>query len=414
MEKIVSGKYFLKCITCGRQHNVDPHILTCSECGEYNGTLDVIYPYEEISKKLGKQGLIGGNVFEIFDDIMPFDFPAFIPTVYIGGTKLMKSDALNHYCGTSRTYISDDTRQPSASFKDRATSIAIAMAKQAKMSTMAVASTGNAAASTAVLAAASGMQAILFVPKSAPLPKLTQLYIHGAKVLKFDARYDEIFDLCTQCCKQFGWYNRNTAVNPYTGEGKKTAALEIFLDLGRAPDNLIVPVGDGGIMSGMYKGFWDLNELGLIDSIPRLFGVQAAGCAPLVRAFEDDAQIKPWGKVSTSADSIAVALPRDGIKAMRAVRQTGGRFVDVSDEDIFKAQFDLARLTGIYAEPSAAASFAGFLKLMEGEFIKKNEVSVILITGSGLKDTSFSTKYLNMKEKPLSPDIKSVSKRLGI
>ncbi|MCP4631343.1 MAG: threonine synthase [candidate division Zixibacteria bacterium] len=412
MEKTIKDKYYLECITCGKTLEANPAALTCPDCGDYKGTLDVLYDYDRISENLANIDFIGENIYEIFFDILPFDNTELLPPLSVGETPLYFNERLNKALATTGTYIKDDTVNPSSSYKDRATAIAIAMAKQDNKDTIAVASTGNAAASTATLAAAAGIKAVVFVPSSAPEAKLTQLYIHGAEVLKFDANYDEIFDLCTECCNRFGWYNRNTAINPFTGEGKKTSAYEIFLDLGTAPDSIIIPVGDGCILSGIYKGYFDLLKLGLINKIPRLFGIQAEGCAPLVKSFREKRSIERWEKIGTEADSIAVGFPRDGMKALRAVSETKGEFISVSDQAIFEAQKELAQYAGIFAEPSASAAYGGYKKLLTGDLIDRNETAVIMITGSGLKDIVFTSGRLNMSDKPLKPNIQSVAEKL--
>ncbi len=415
MEKALRGKYYLKCVSCGREFNSDPDALTCPDCGEFDGTLDVLYDYERIWKKSNITFGKSITVFKEFSDILPFSGEHLIPPLKVGDTPLYKISNSVEGFELSHSYIKDDTINPSGSFKDRATAVAIAMAKESGKNTIAVASTGNAAASTAALAASSGMRAVLFVPASAPTAKLTQLYIYGAKVLKFKAQYDEIFDLCGECSFRFNWYNRNTVVNPFTGEGKKTAALEIYRDLGKAPDNVIVPVGDGCILSGTYKGFFDLLKIGLIEKMPRLFGIQAEGCSPLVKAFKGNGIIEKWGEIDTNADSIAVGFPRDGTKALRSIRETKGAFASVNDGEIFKAQYLLARTMGIYAEPSAAASFGGFIKLLRNGIIDDDAVNVILITGNGLKDVGFTGRYMELQQEDvLEPNIEAVIEKLDL
>jgi threonine synthase len=242
---------------------------------------------------------------------------------------------------------------------------------------------------------------------------LIQIQIHGAYIIQLDCDYDQAFDLCQEACARFGWYNRNTAVNPFTGEGKKSAALEIALEMGKAPDTVICPVGDGCIIGGIYKGFADLYGLGLIERIPKLYGVQAAGSAPLVKAFESKSEFSPLKSVHTVADSIAVGYPRDAYKALRAVSQSGGAMIAVSDEEILAAQRALAQVGGIFAEPAASASYAGLLRLVDNKSIGKNEAAVVLLTGHGLKDTGTAAKNVTGEIEIISPDIESVAKKIS-
>jgi threonine synthase len=353
----------------------------------------------------------GCDVYTTFADIFPYDDPGNLPPLRFGQTPLFKAPGISRHVGTDNVYFKDDGRNPSASLKDRASAVAVAMAKECGADTIACASTGNAASSLATLAAAAGMRAIVFIPRDAPAPKLTQILIHGASAIRLDCDYDRAFDLCQEACDHFGWYNRNTAVNPFTGEGKKSAALEIAIELGRAPDAVICPVGDGCIVGGLHKGFSDLLGLELIGKMPRLFGIQAEGAAPLVRAFERGGDIEPLDKTNTVADSIAVGCPRDGVKALRAARSTGGVIVAVSDREIIKAQWTLASKAGVFCEPAASAAYAGFARLFEGEKISANETIVILLTGHGLKDVETARKNISTDIEITSPDINSVIKR---
>ena len=404
----------LACVSCGKEFASDSQAMTCLECGAFKGTLDVVYSYETLKAHYrdglpqpGKQ-----SVFESFLPILPFADLASLPPIPVGNTPMFKSPNLSAELKLSNLWLKDDGRNPSASLKDRASAVAIAMAKESKASIIAAASTGNAASSLATLAASTSMKTILFVPKTIPKPKLAQLLIHGAEIICLDCSYDEAFDLCQKACDKFGWYNRNTAVNPYTGEGKKTAALEIACVLQKAPDAVICPVGDGCIISGLYKGFTDLKNLGLISQIPRLYGVQALGAAPLVKAYETNSEIKPLTNICTIADSISVGYPRDGVKALRAIRNSGGAMVAVSDDEILKAQKLLASKAGVFAEPAASAAIAGLLKLQVMKSITTDETIVTLLTGHGLKDIASVMNNTKMEVEILKPDMDSISARI--
>ncbi len=412
MAKII--KYSLKCVSCDKEFEPKSSVMTCPECGEFRGTLDVIYPYDEIKSSFTKPLSFYGrdSVYESLLPIMPYDNPACLPPVPVGSTPIFESPALSKILGLNNLWLKDDSRNPSASLKDRASATTLAMANESGASVIAVASTGNAASSLATLAASMSITAMLFVPKTIPRPKLAQLTIHGAKIICLDCDYDSAFDLCQLACKRFGWYNRNTAVNPYTGEGKKTAALEIACSLGESPDVVICPVGDGCILSGIYKGFWDLRKLGLIDKIPRLYGVQASGSAPLVKAFESGNDITPIESVNTIADSISVGYPRDGVKAMRAVKNSSGKFITVSDDQIVKAQQLAASKGGVFVEPAAAAAIAGLLSLNENNEFSKNEKIVTLLTGHGLKDIDTVIKNTKTDIEIMQPDIDIITEKI--
>jgi threonine synthase len=296
--------------------------------------------------------------------------------------------------------LKDDSRNPSASLKDRASLVAIL---RAEGRTVACASTGNAASSLATQAAAAGMSCVIFVPRNAPRAKIVQLLMCGATVFSVQGNYDEAFDLCIAACERFGWYNRNTGYNPYLVEGKKTVGLEIAEQLGwEPPDTILVPTGDGCIISGVYRGFEDLLELGLITRIPRLIAVQAAGSPALVRALESDGIVRAC-EASTIADGISVGLPRHGAMAVRCIRASGGFGVLVTDEEILEAEKSLARLTGVFAEPSGAASYAGLLRLLNEGRIARDERVVLLVTGSGLKSVDAVADTAG-KVIPIAPD----------
>jgi threonine synthase len=272
----------------------------------------------------------------------------------------------------------------------------IARAREIGAEVVVTASTGNAGAALAGMAAAIGQKTVIFAPCTAPPAKIAQLLIYGAKVLLVDGSYDDAFDLTIQASHEFGWYCRNTGYNPFTAEGKKTAALEIWEwwenlnphDLERLRNinlSIFIPVGDGNIISGVHKGFKDLKSLDLLDTLPRIFGVQSEGSAAVANAyFAATEKITPVS-AKTIADSISVDLPRDGVRALRAATQTGGSFIIVSDADILAAIAELGRV-GIFAEPAGAAAFAGLVKAVQNGQIKPDDAVLVLNTGSGLKD----------------------------
>ncbi|NLH07286.1 MAG: threonine synthase, partial [Chloroflexi bacterium] len=338
------------------------------------------------------------------------------PPLLVGDTPLYRADNVAKEIGVGKVWIKDDGRNPTASLKDRASALLVAKARAEGRKIVTTASTGNAAAALAGLAASVQMPTVIFVPASAPEAKITQLLVYGAHVLLVDGTYDDAFELCLAATEKYGWYCRNTGYNPYTAEGKKTVSYEICEQLTgkrglfRAPDTIIVSVGDGNIIAGVHKGLKDMYALGWIDRVPRLIGVQAEGSAALYNTWKaglDPVEMQPI-ETNTIADSISAGLPRDRVKAMRAVTETGGIYLTVSDEEILAAIPKLAQATGVFAEPAAAATYAGLLKAAgEGVFAPDEEV-VALITGNGLKDVAAAQKAVRQAPK-VSPDLAEAS-----
>ena len=412
-----------QCLACGRQHDYRPAIYTCPSCG---GNLDVVYDYAFMARRFSPQALVANpdTTIRRWLPLLPIGDAASLPPLDIGGTPLYQARRLGERLGLSQLYIKDDGRNPTASFKDRASAVAVAVAQELGAKVITTASSGNAGAALAGCAAASGMPSVIFVPHTAPRPKVAQLLMFGAQVFAVHGTYDQAFDLCLDASAEYGWYNRNTGYNPYTREGKKTCALEIAEQISKLvnqqigkseignrksqiPDKVFVAVGDGNIISGLWKGFRDLLALGWSERLPQLIGVQAAGAAPLVRAW-DLGMVAEGGNTQhatrntpnlqsaignlqsvdahTIADSICVGQPRDGLAALRAVHETGGRLIAVSDEEILQAMRDLARGAAVFAEPSGATGFAGLSKLVAQGLVSSDELVVVVVTGSGLKD----------------------------
>src|SRR5579863_1246654 len=375
----------LQCVLCGNNYDPADTPYTCPVCGSL-GVLAVHYDYEQVEPQISRAQLAENR------DTTAWRYRALLPISYsqktgrpplaIGGTPLYPVERLRDYLGMSDLWLKDDTRNPSASLKDRASMIAIALAEGR---TVACASTGNAASSLAVQAASVGLPCYIFVPHNAPRAKIVQLLMCGATVFAVQGSYDDAFDLCIEVCQAFGWYNRNTGYNPYLVEGKKTVALEIAEQLDwQVPDSVLVPTGDGCIISGVYRGFEDLHRLGMIERIPRLIAIQAEGSPAIVRALEGDGIVRPHA-ARTIADGISVGLPRNGAMAVRHIRASGGFGITVSDDEILSAEKALATRTGVFAEPSGAACYAGLLRLLDDGKIAKDERTVLLVTGSGLK-----------------------------
>ncbi len=396
MENILN----LKCLICGRHYDPAEVDYVCPDHGD-DGILDVQYDYDIIARQITKAGLRHSGEFTIwrYKALLPVDANAALPPLSVGWTPLYHTPRLASKLGLQNVWIKDDGRQPTASYKDRASAVAVVKAAEKNASIITTASTGNAAAALSGLCASVGQSNVIFVPQSAPQAKIAQLLIFGSRVILVKGTYDDAFELCLQASKEYGWYNRNTGYNPYMCEGKKTAAYEICEQLEwDAPDRIFVSVGDGCIIGGLHKGLKDLMALGWIDRMPRLMGIQAAGSSYLYEAWKNNEDIltKPPIDAQTVADSISSGLPRDRIKALNAVKETDGAYISLADDDIMRAIPELARATGVFAEPAGAAAYAGLVAAVDRQLVSADENIVVLNTGNGLKDIAGAMEALDL------------------
>lgn len=411
----VSG---FQCLACSAIQPADFAGFTCPACG---GNLDVTYDYAAL--RTMRFPTERHDIFR-YAALLPIRDYLAVTHLRVGQTPLYRAPRLGATAGLDQLYVKDDGLNPSASFKDRAGAVALAVARERGAEVIAGATTGNAGSSMACLAASVGQPCVIFVPEKAPPAKLAQLLVFGARVVAVRGSYDQAFDLCVEVCRRRGWFNRNTGSNPFTREGKKTCSFELWEQLGRrAPDRVVVPTGDGNIISGIWKGFRDLHALGLIEQLPRIDCVQAEGSSAIVRAITElrrrGRPPKKWSEVviesvlsSTLADSISVDLPRDGLAAVRAVIESGGEAVTVTDEQILEAIPDLARGVGVFAEPAAAAAWAGTRKLAVNGKIRREETVVCLSTGNGLKDVAAARKSVGQPI-VIDPTLKAAENALG-
>ncbi len=406
----------LRCVSCNRNFSPAEIDYTCPACGPLRGTLEVCYDYDAVAKRLTHAALAANRDFTHwrFLELLPISDARHIQPLAVGATPLYHNTALAQQLGLHSLWIKDDGRNPTASLKDRASSVAIVRALEKGVTTVTAASTGNAASSWSAFTAVAGLRTVIFVPENAPAAKLAQLLLYGALVLQVHGTYDEAFDLCCQAAEKWGWYNRSTAINPYLGEGKKTAALEIGEQLRwQMPDCVFVSVGDGCILQGMWKGFTDLHAVRLIDRLPRMIGVQAQGSAPLVQAWQQGAAAATPIVPDTLADSIAVGVPRDQIKALAAVRASQGEFVAVTDEEILAAMSTLARQAGVFAEPAGATALAGLMKLSREGRLPANTTAVVMVTGNGLKDIQGVMKAVRRQPLRIENSLAEVERKLS-
>jgi len=373
------------CSMCSKTFKRDEVKYLCPECSKdyrpgipLKGVLEVMFDYGHIKKNFNKSNP-DWNLFSAVE-------PEYFPNYPVGNTPFFKVDNLGKVTGFENLWLKNDGLNPSGSLKDRASFLVVAEANRIKEKSIVTASTGNAASALAAVCASDNKKAIIFVPGSAPKAKLIQMYLYGAEVIKVKGTYDDAFKMSIEYTENNPGLNRNTAYHPLTIEGKKIAGLEIFAQNNfKVPDTIIIPVGDGVIISGIYKAFYDLKEAGLIEKLPRLICAQAEK-SNAIHNFIQTGVYKNAENPKTVADSISVSVPSNAYLAKRAVEESKGFSVTVTDEEILNAQKILAGKTGIFAEPSSSATAAALLKLKDSDLLDKKEQIVLLITGNGLKD----------------------------
>ncbi len=410
----------LTCVVCDKTYPADFAGYVCTDHGN-EGILDVRYNYERIASSWTKDDLDANRNRTMwrYRPLLPVRPDAPVPPLTVGGTPMYDATPLAADLGIARVWVKDEGRQPTASLKDRASAMAVVKAQERGAEVVTTASTGNAAAALSGICASVGQKNVIFVPKTAPEAKIAQLLAYGSTVALVNGNYDSAFELCLLAAEEYGWFNRNTGFNPFMTEGKKTAGLEILEDLEwNPPDAIFVSVGDGSIIGGVHKAMKDAVGLGWIDKVPRIYGIQSAGSDFLVQAFESGEDVLTKAPISavTLADSISADLPRDRIKAMAAVTETGGAYIRVSDDDILAAVPLLARGSGVFAEPAAAAAYAGLIEAVNRGLVTASEEVVVLSTGNGLKDIAGAMKAVTAAgTKPMyvDPSLEALKQALG-
>lgn len=430
----------LRCLRCGKSFAPGELEYVCPcrpNAGSDLGHLDAVYDYGAIAATRNMlawpaEGGEGSAIrsIERWWPLLPVRVES-LPPLPVGDTPLLRAERLADAVGIDELYVKDDGRNPSASLKDRASAIALARARETQRVVVAAASTGNAAAALAALGASAAQATVIFVPRTAPKAKIAQLLVYGSRVLAVDGSYDDAFDLCIRACEKFGWYNRNTGYNPYMTEGKKTVSFEIAAQLAlakrqarsegggmghssfEAPDSVFVSVGDGSIIGGVYKGFRELQALGWIERVPRIFGIQSTGSAAIHNAWRDGLDVPRPVEATTAADSIGVNAPRDAVKALRAVRESEGAFVLVEDGAIVQAILPLARQGGVFGEPAGAAALAGLFEARRQGFLQDDETVVAINTGNGLKDVPAAIRVAG-EPVIIPPTLEAVAETLEI
>jgi len=387
-------KWHYRCATCSTTYEIVPGRYLCDHCARRQ---QADRPLEGILEAEWDGDVPGPGVIPL-----PVE-PAWFPSIPVGNTPLWAPERLRRDFAAPGLWLKDDTCNPSGSFKDRASYLVAAFARKHGIREVVLASTGNAASSMAAVGAAAGLAIKVFLPAAAPVAKRIQVLQYGAELISVDGSYDQAFDLSLEYSNRTGALSRNTAYNPLTIEGKKTVAFEIARDLldagAGSPDHVFVPAGDGVILAGVYRGFENLLKLGRIQKIPVLWACQAEGSSAIARAwaspFSDSDAFGPPQPSKTVADSIAVDVPRNGLHALTKLRRYGGQAVTVSDTEILAAQKTLSAGSGLFAEPSSSAAFAGWLKVRDR--VPRQDNCVVLITGSGLKDIKSAARGLGLE-----------------
>ncbi|MEM3641596.1 MAG: threonine synthase [Candidatus Bathyarchaeia archaeon] len=401
------------CISCGEKYDIDEVVYSCKRCGDL---LQIEYNYEFLEEKLKKSNWqnLPLSVWR-YKDFMPIRDLSKIVSLNEGGTGLHQCHRLAHILGLKHLHVKNEGENPTGSFKDRGMTVGVTKAVELGVKTVICASTGNTSASLAAYAAKAGLSCIVLIPSGKiAYGKLAQAMIYGAKVIQVKGNFDQALEMVLKLSEEHKEAYLLNSINPYRLEGQKSLAYEVCDQLNRQPpDRVILPVGNAGNISALWKGFTEFHKLGLINKLPKMTGIQAEGAAPIARAIKNGKnEIVPVKKPETVASAIRIGAPVSWKKAIRAIKESGGTAEIVTDEEILEAQKMLARYEGLFVEPASASSIAGLKKMFENGDIDKDEVIVCVATGHGLKDPDVAIK---MSEKPREVDaeIRSIEKLLG-
>ncbi len=373
----------LRCRECGRTYDLAP-VYTCEWCF---GPLEVAYDYDAIRASVSRESIAAGpSTIWRYADLLPVDTPG--ATLPVGFTPLVRADRLAAELGLGELWIKDDTRNPTNSFKDRVTAVALTKAVEFGLKTVACASTGNLANAVAAHAARAGLRSFVFIPSNLEAGKVVTTSVYGGAVVAIDGNYDDVNRLCAELASDRPWGFVNVNVRPFYAEGSKTLAFETVEQLGwQTPDHVVVPVGSGSLLTKIRKGFDELHTVGLLDEAPsvRVSGAQAEGCSPVAKAFAEGHDTITPVKPDTIAKSIAIGNPADGPYAVDVVRESGGSFAAVTDDEVVDAMRLLARTEGIFGETAAGVTIATLARLAGDGTIRSDERVVAYVTGHGLK-----------------------------
>ncbi len=390
----------LGCVSCHRTFDLDVR-YTCAGCG---GILEVVYDYDRLLRETAPETAVPAPAPDIwrYRRLLPVEREAAMLSLFEGGTPLIPGTKLARSIGSGQVYIKDETRNPSGAFKDRPMTVGISKARELGCRAVVTASSGNGAASLAVYAAKAALPCFIFVPESTPIGKVAHAVAAGARVVKVRGDYSNAYRMARQAAADYAWMNITTTfLNPYTFEGDKTVAYELYHQLGRrVPDWILIPTGAGPLVYGIHKGFRELVRLGLTAAVPRLVAVQAEGCHPIVAAFQQKRdRVRAWENVKTVASAIADPLrgyERDGELILHVLRESAGLAVAVSDAEMLEDVRRLATEEGVFVEPAAAASVSALRRLLAGSIIDRRATVVCVVTGHGLKDPSSAVKEVQV------------------
>lgn len=394
--------HYLKCISCGKRYEPDEVVYNCS-CGSI---LEAVIDLDETK--------------DVFDGRDPsvWKYESFLPvkknaSLHEGGTPLYDVGNLRKFTDYKELYVKNEGENPTCSFKDRGMTMGVSKAVELGMKKVACASTGNTSASLAAYSAHANLDCFVLIPSGKiALGKLAQAIIYGAKVVPINGNFDDALDAVMKASTTFGIYLLNS-INPYRLEGQKTIAFEIYDELGEVPDRVILPVGNAGNISAIWKGFKELKAAGITDKLPKMTGIQSSGSMPMVKMYKEGLdELVPERNPETIATAIRIGNPISWMKAINAVKESGGLMESITDEEILKAQRLLASKEGIFVEPASASSVAGMLKLKEANEIDGDEKTVLITTGHGLKDPNVVIESIEIMD-PIDADMNAMRKILG-
>ncbi len=414
----MSTSFSLECMSCGQYYGAGERLLRCERCG---GQVLVKYDYETIKEKVS--GLFDGHITTMwkYHHLLPLTSERNIVSIGEGGTRLLKAGNLGPSLGLSHLLLKVEALNPTGSHKDRQISLATSRAVELGYHAAVTSSSGNVGAALAAYTSKAGIKGIVMVPNVAPEEKLVQIGAYGAHLIMVDTPDNvTVAGLVERLVRELGLYDMVTAGqhNPYTLEAGRTISFEIFEQVDPLPDVIIAPVGGGGLIASLWKGFRDLVELGHVDEgeIPRLVGVQAEGCAPFVKAIQNGWSVEktlrtPWDNIRTICTALADTIPLDASLALPAVRETRGTAISVSDEEALEAGKQLSSMEGVFAEPSSNTCIAAIRHLVDSGWLDKSEKVLSLITGTGFKDLKSARKTVKPLQK-IGPSFEEAKKAL--
>lgn len=386
---------FFRCVTCGKNYEPSTLYGVCEACGSrveknitmFKGLLEPLYDYQALRNKVTRSVIEKRRGLSAIAELLPVN-EKFLVSLGEGDTPLVRCDKLGQDLGLKKLYTKFEGNNPTGCFKDRESTVAVSKAREMGFSKVACVSSGNAASSLAAYSAKTGLECFIFMPSTTSPPKITQTSIHGANVILVEGIYEEALEFSTKVLTSRKIYNCSPSINPVRTEGDKSTAVEICKDLKWIPpDWILVPVGNGSHLSGLWKGFTELHELGLINSLPRMAGIGVLAGAPLVEAYRKGfSEFHVVDCRESVAEGVVAAWSYDAPKVVKAIRESKGILEVVSDENVLFTLRLLARREGIFAGPSGVVAMAGLTKLAETKAIDKSETVVVVLTEIGLKD----------------------------